>query len=155
MTHEELLEDCRCLGIKVKELNLRSSDGRVNGNRIAINKNLSTTVEKKCVLIEELGHYLTTHGNILNQENILNIKQELFARKWAYEKLIPLESLISAFELGLKTRFEISEYLNVTEEFLDNVINHYRIKYGTYRHVGKYIIYFEPNLIIGKSFKQF
>ena len=52
MGYENLLNECSNLGIKVKEVVLKSSDGRCKGNRIAINKNLSTQTEKKCVLAE-------------------------------------------------------------------------------------------------------
>lgn len=43
---------------------------------IAINKNIDTTVEKICVLREELSHYYTTLGNILEQKKIANRKLE-------------------------------------------------------------------------------
>lgn len=42
---------------------------------ITLNENLSTTSEKACILAEELGHYYTASGNILDQQE--NRKQEL------------------------------------------------------------------------------
>ena len=39
-------------------------------------------MEKASVLAEELGHYYTTVGNILDQEDAGNRKQEHKARTW-------------------------------------------------------------------------
>jgi hypothetical protein len=47
----------------------------VDGN-IALSDKLDTTNEKTCILAEELGHHYTTAGNILNQSNSNNRKQE-------------------------------------------------------------------------------
>ena len=34
---------------------------------IAISRHIDTTAEKTCILAEELGHYYTSAGNILDQ----------------------------------------------------------------------------------------
>lgn len=47
---------------------------------IGIDKNIETDKEKACVLAEELGHYHTSSGNILDQGDVFNRKQELRAR---------------------------------------------------------------------------
>lgn len=84
MTYEKL--QLQNNEVPVKEMNLSEVSGLkglyYNGN-IAIEKNL-TSAEKTCVLAEELGHHYTTTGNILDQQEVANIKQELHARTWAY-----------------------------------------------------------------------
>ncbi|ATF15414.1 ImmA/IrrE family metallo-endopeptidase [Brevibacillus brevis X23] len=115
-----------------------------NNNVIAINKFISTNVEKVCVLAEELGHHHTSSGNILDQTKIVNRKQEKRARCWGYEKLIPLNAFIQAHKQGVKNRFELAEHLGVTEEFLDSAINRYIEKYGTHVKVGLSTVIFEP-----------
>lgn len=151
MTYEELLIEADKLGIIVKELDLKTRDGHCKGNRIAIHKYLSN-YEKACVLAEELGHYYFTVGDIRNQKDIINRKQELLARKWGYNKKIGLIGLISAFEYGCKDRYEVAEYLNVTVKYLNEAIEYYTSKYGVMHRVDDYIIYFIPNLYIGKAF---
>ena len=151
MTYDELLIEADKLGIIVKEANLKTRDGRCNGNRIAINKKLSS-VEKACVLAEELGHYHLTVGDIRNQKDINNRKQELLARRWGYNKKIGLLGLIEAFENGCINRYEIAEFLNVTIEYLNEAIDYYASKYGVMHRIDDYIIYFNPNLYIGKAF---
>lgn len=46
-----------------------------------------TETEKKCIMAEELGHYYTGVGNILDQSSISNKKQEIHGRIHAYNKL--------------------------------------------------------------------
>ena len=144
MGYENLLNECSNLWIKVKEVVLKSSDGRFKGNRIAINKNLSTQTEKKCVLAEELGHYHTTYGDILDQTKIENIKQEIIARRWGYEKLVGIVDIINAHRNGIRNRYELAEFLDVTEEFLNDAIEYYKCKYGICYKIDTYLIYFEP-----------
>lgn len=145
MTYENLLNEAFDNDMIVKEVNFESSSkGLIKDNSIGIHKCISTTNEKFCVLAEELGHYFTSHGDILDQTKTSNRKQEKRARNWAYEKLIPLNSLISAYESGIRNKYELAQYLNVIEEFLEEAIQHYREKYGIYNTIGEYIIYFEP-----------
>lgn len=55
---------------------------------------------KKCVLAEELGHYHTTVGDILDLSTASNQKQEYRARLWTYDKMIGLSGIISAYKTG-------------------------------------------------------
>lgn len=119
----------------------------IDGN-IALDKKLSSTAEKISVLAEELGHHFTTHGNILNINNTRNRKQERFARLWGYNKLIGLTGIINAFKAGCQNRFEIAEFLGVTEEFLQDCLDCYKEKYGAYITIDNFMIFFIPNLAV-------
>lgn len=121
----------------------------IDGN-IAINTSVNTSVEKSCVLAEELGHHYTSVGNILDMTDIQNRKQERQARLNGYNRLIGLTGLIRAYEAGCSNRFEIAEYLEVTEEYLQECIDCYRDKYGVGTTVGDYYIMFIPNLRVWK-----
>lgn len=91
-----------------------------------IKKDLPTN-RKACILAEEIGHYETSSGNILDQSDIRNAKQELLARKWAFHKLVPCERILEAAEHGYVTTWDMAEYLNVDEEFLKDCLMHYGI----------------------------
>jgi len=145
--YESLLAEADQEGIITKEKNLQASDGLIVGNRIAIRDGM-TGVKKSCVLAEELGHYYTSSGNILDQDDVRNRQQELRARAWAYDKRIGLIGLIRAFEYGCRNRYEMAEFLEVTEAFLDDALNYYKNQYGMYKRVDNYVIYFEPRLWI-------
>lgn len=152
MTYDELLNESDDNDLVVKEKLLRGNTGRIKGNRIALKKNMST-VEKSCVLAEELGHYYTTTGNILEQSKVSNRKQELQARLWAYNKQVGLIGIINAFENKCRNLPEMAEYLNVTEEFLSDALDYYKHKYGISATIDNYTIYFEPSLYIAKYFR--
>lgn len=150
MNYEGLLDEAHSLNLTVKELPLEGFKGRLKGNRIAIKKDIPTLKEKACVLAEELGHYYTTIGDILDQSYYDNRKQELKARVIAYDKAVGLIGIINAYERGCHNLYEMAEFLNVTEEFLNESITYYRSKYGLYTKIDNYLIYFEPNLILMK-----
>lgn len=143
MNYETLLREADSQCLVVKEKPLRANNGRIKGKRIAIRKDLTTT-EKACVLAEELGHHYTTVGNILDQSDAGNRKQERRARLWGYRRAFDLIDLISAYKYGCRNRYEISEHLGVTEQFLEEAIHTYKEKYGIFTKVDRYIIYFEP-----------
>lgn len=121
-----------------------SIKGLYGDNVIWINQLIPTNAEKACILAEELGHYQTSSGNILDQSTLSNRKQEQRARHWGYENLIPLEKIIEAYRASLKGRNEIAEYIGVTEEFLQAAINRYAEKYGIYVIHENYVVYFDP-----------
>ena len=149
-SYEILLSEASEYGLIVKEKPLKYNNGRIKGSRVAIRQDLSTSIEKACVLAEELGHHYTTYGNILDQSDTSNRKQELRARAWAYNKQIGLLGLIRAYEHGCRNRFEIAEYLEVTEEVLEECLIFYRNKYGVCANIDNYVVYFIPNLAIMK-----
>ena len=150
-SYEILLSEASENGLVVKEKPLKYNNGRIKGSRVAIRQDLSTSVEKACVLAEELGHHYTSYGNILDQSDASNRKQELRARAWAYNKQIGLLGLIRAYEHGCRNRFEIAEYLEVTEEVLEECLIFYRNKYGVCANIDNYVVYFIPNLIVMKK----
>ncbi len=151
MIFDELLEECDKKSIVVKEKHLRSCDGRISNNKIAIRKDIPT-VQKTCVLAEELGHYHTTVGNILDQSIVENRKQEKKARVWAYRKLITLDKILDAFLYGCRNRYEAAEYMGVTEEFLAEALVELKSRRGPCFKQGDYIVFFEPTFAIMRMF---
>ena len=148
MTYENL--QIQNTDVFIKEIDLSGINGLkgmyFDGN-IAIHQHMTQT-EKSCVLAEELGHHHTTIGNILDQTNAWNRKQEQQARTWAYNKLVGLMGIINAYKAGCRNAYEMAEYLDVTEEFLNDALERYRRKYGEYATVDNYTIYFEPYLAV-------
>lgn len=148
MDYEALLIEADSRQLRVKEKPLKQHDGLIVGNKIAIRRDISTKAEKACVLAEEFGHYYTTVGDILDQSDTSNRKQELRARLWAYNKVIGLYGIINGYKAGCRNATELAEYLNVTEEFLLEAITQYRNKYGICKEIDNYIIFFIPNLAV-------
>lgn len=145
MTYEEL-QDVACKdGIDVIERRFKSNNikGLYCNGTVALNEDM-TQVEKSCVLAEEIGHHCTSSGDILDQTDIMNRKQEYRARFYGYNLKIGLTGLIRGYEEGCQNLYEMAECLDVTEEYLQAAIDCYHAKYGQYTAVDNYMINFEP-----------
>ncbi|SEN73881.1 protein of unknown function [Amphibacillus marinus] len=116
----------------------------VLGKKVILIKDRLCTLEKFCVLAEEIGHYHTTAGNITDQSKLVNRKHEKRARSWAHEELIPLTEIISAHKANVRNRYELADFLGVTEGFLGEAIERYVEKYGVCTQVDGFTICFEP-----------
>lgn len=149
MIYERLLCETEKEGIDIIELQFKGkSKGLYGNNVIALSKDIETLKEKQCVLAEELGHHYTSYGDILDNNKIVNIKQEKRARNWAYEKLIGIVELINAYKKGVQDKHELADYLGVTEGFLEEAISYYHSKYGVYYRIDNYVVYFDPLAIL-------
>lgn len=148
MTYENLLEEAYHNKIHVIEnAQFESrSDGLINDDVIAINKEIRSTKKRACVLAEELGHYYTSVGEIIDQSDPGHRKQEYRARIWAYNRLIGLDGIIKAHKYGCSSIYETAEFLCITEEFLLEAMTHYKEKYGICVEIDHFIIYFEPTV---------
>lgn len=144
--YEMLLDQAESSGLSVQEKPLQYNDGRIRGNRILIRSTIETRCQKAAVLCEEIGHYETAAGNILDQSVADNRKQELRGRIWAYNRLIGLTGILRAYKMGCRNRYEIAECLDVPEETLQEALNYYHARYGVCTQVDNYVIYFEPAL---------
>ncbi|AUM91547.1 ImmA/IrrE family metallo-endopeptidase [Clostridium botulinum] len=151
--YEKLISEAQKQRIEVIEINLGTDKpcGKCIDNMIFINSRINIK-DKYCILAEELGHYHLTVGNITNQSKIENRKQECIARRWSNRKLVRILDIIRAHEAGTRNRYELAEFIGVSESFLDECINYYKAKYGTCFTIDNYTVYFEPTLGIVKMF---
>lgn len=148
MNYEDLLIEANSAGLVVKEKPLLLSDGRIKGRKIAIRKNIPSLRKKADVLAEELGHYYTTAGRIIEQQSVSDRKQERTARLWAYNKRIGLSGIIQGYRKHCHNLHELAECLEVSEDFLKEALECYREKYGCYTELDGYLIMFEPYLAV-------
>ncbi len=71
MTYEDLICEANSGNIEVYEINFpKGIKGLYCDGYISINKKIETTKEKKCILAEELDHYHTSVGNIIQLQEI-------------------------------------------------------------------------------------
>lgn len=144
MGYENLLIVAEKLNLHVYEARFKSgAKALLKGNMVGVNKDL-TEVEKSCALAEEIAHYVTGSGDILDQGDIRNRKQELRARQLSYFELIPLSAIVQAFHARVSGRHDVAEFLGVTEAFLQNSIDRYTEIYGLAVSYENYIIRFDP-----------
>lgn len=147
-SYEALLIEAENHDYIVKEAPLHGSyKGRIKGKRIAIEQTLTST-EKACILAEELAHGEITVGNILDQSQVDNRRQEQKTRTLAVIRRVQLRCLAEALRKGCRSTFEIAKYMDVTEEFLIDAIAVFRRKYGLYAQVDDDILLLEPTVAL-------
>lgn len=93
---------------------------------------------------EELAHHKITYGDITDQEIFNNRKFENYARRYSMELLITLDGIISAYNNGVHNIYEMANYFEVSEEYINNVLTHYKMKFGLSTYHKGYVIKFEP-----------
>lgn len=151
MTFEDLKEEAYMNGVDVIENYCFKSD-RIDGlycdGTIALSNRLENSIQKVCILAEELGHHESAVGDITDQSFVSNRKQELKGRLIAYNKMVGLIGIVDAFKHHCQNIHEVAEYLGVTEEFLNDTISYYKNKYGVYTTIENYAIIFEPAIAV-------
>ena len=154
-SYEALVDECYKDNIEVVEKRFKSkAKGLWKDHKIGISSRLLTTAEKYCTLAEEYGHFKTTCGNILDLSDICNLKQEMRARAYGFEKLCSIQKIIKAIENGALNRYEIAESLDVTDDFLSNAIQYHKRKNGLLWKHGDFIVTFEPTIRIARIDKN-
>lgn len=143
--YESLLIKAEQLGVRTIEEPMPITIKGLYSDGVAwINKNIKLTADRACTLAEEIGHHETSAGDILDQSDLRNRQQEKTARTWAYKKLVPLHKIVQASKEGINTRYELAEFLNVTEEFLSEAIKRYQEIYGLSTCYEGSLITFSP-----------
>ena len=151
MTYEEILIQTENGNIIVLEKDLMFDlKGLYIDGHIIINSKIQTDDEKKCIYAEELGHHMTSYGNILNTNDISSMKQELAARSWGFQYVIPLEKLIDAYKYGVQNTYEAAEYICVPVEYLKNAMERFKQIYGPFVDISEYRLYFVPYIRVEK-----
>lgn len=119
--YEELMTRYDNLHIEERPM---KNDGLYADDCIWINENMPEC-RRYCTLAEEIGHYKTSVGDILDQTDVSNRRQERAARKWAYEEILPIENILFAAQDGHTEIWDMAEYLEVDEAFLKDALKHY------------------------------
>ena len=155
--YEELLQLAADCGFTVHE-ECDLGNGGVNeddyllglccGTHIALARELETNAEKACILAEEYGHAIRNVGNILDQTDPDNRKQERKARLFSYDMLFGIDGIAKALMDGCRNRYEMAKYLDVNEKVLEDALICYSAKYGQRIETDDYDLYFEPCLMV-------
>ena len=128
-TLEDLYKYTKDKNIRLK--NFIDKENKINGMclynknkcNIYMNTNINNEIEEKCVLAEEIGHYekgiIQTKLNDTGDEStLIRSINEFRAKKWAIHEIIPFETFKSYLGTN-KSKFEVANELEVTEEFID------------------------------------
>lgn len=141
--YEQLLAENEHIKIKDTHSLPDGYSGFYKDGIILIDKDLSET-RKAEVLYEELAHHKLTYGNILDQSKDINRKFENYARRHGYEAALPLRIIVEAHNYGVSNLYELAQYVQLSEEHVLEILEHYKQKHGIGTHYGDYAITFEP-----------
>ena len=141
--YEEMLIKHDYIEIKETDVMPDNLSGVWLDDLILINSNLPET-RKTEVLYEELAHHKLTYGNILDQSKDINRKFENYARRHGFEAALPLRIIVEAHNYGVSNLYELAQYVQLSEEYVLEILEHYKQKHGIGTHYGDYSITFEP-----------
>ncbi|WP_099204619.1 ImmA/IrrE family metallo-endopeptidase [Scatolibacter rhodanostii] len=81
--------------------------------------------ETKWILAHELGHCATGCTHKVSSSLDLIEKHEYKANRWAIERYIPFEDLNIAIQGGYTERWQLAEYFDMPESFIEKALNYY------------------------------
>lgn len=149
-SYEELLQTAYNQGIQVIDYEFEGNmSGYYCNNVIFIDKNAQDDQERKCILVEELGHHFTAVGDLTGEDTIEKCKQEQLGRRWGFDTILPIDEIVDAVIDGCDNFYSIAEYLDITTEYLHEALRYYSQKYGPEAEYGDYLVIFsEESLIV-------
>lgn len=132
--YEELLEIAQKENIRIDYRLLDNADTFVveyepNQYAIAIDPSkVISTADENVKLAHELGHCMTKA--IYSRLTPLETRErcEHKANAWAIKQLIPWEELKIAFRNGLHDTWELTEYFDVTPDFMQLALDYYILR---------------------------
>lgn len=77
--------------------------------------------------MHEIGHCATGCTHKVSSQLDLIAKHEYKANRWAIEKYVPFEQLNLAMSNGYTEIWQLSEYFDLSEEFIKKAISYYTI----------------------------
>lgn len=81
--------------------------------------------EMKRILAHELGHCATGCTHKVSSPIDLVEKHEYKANRWAIERYIPFDELCSAIKYGYTERWQLAEYFDLPEAFIQKALNYH------------------------------
>lgn len=153
---EELMAAFPHLEYKFEPLMPDKLKGLYNDEIIYLNPSQSPE-ELTGTIAEEIGHYLTTVGNIIDQDTNLKRKQERLARDIGATLVVSPSDIIDCFEEGCKTVIDCAVHLEVSEETFKDAVKYYARRFTGVKTENNYTLLFQPDgsVAVLKSFNNF
>ncbi|KGJ36221.1 ImmA/IrrE family metallo-endopeptidase [Enterococcus faecalis] len=141
---EELMAQYSDLIYKFEPNMPEKQKGLYINNIVYLNPNQNSN-ELTCTVAEEIGHHLTTVGDIINQDTNEKRKQEQKAREVGATMVVTPQDLIDCYYECFTYVWECAEFLGVTKQTLECALNAYSKKYPIGLEYNNYKLFFNPN----------
>ncbi|WKF85994.1 ImmA/IrrE family metallo-endopeptidase [Lacticaseibacillus pantheris] len=126
---EKLMSDYGQFKFKYRSDMPSQLKGLIHRDVIYLNKECGYR-ERTQIIAEEIGHGLTSAGDITAYNTADKRQQENIARLWGVERLVSLDGLIKAWKLGMDNLNDLADYFEVTPKYLVGALQTYCDKYG-------------------------
>lgn len=90
----------------------------------------STIAEETVAIAHEAGHIFTGSMYKVSSPYEVVMKHEKSANKWAIKKLLPFDEMKEAISSGYTTKYELAEYFQLTEDFVQMAYDYYTASCG-------------------------
>ena len=87
---------------------------------------ISIAAAKDC-LAHECGHCATGSTHSLSSRWDIISKHEYKANRWAIENFLPYETLAQAIKTGLTEPWQLADYFDMPQTFIEAAIEHYKV----------------------------
>lgn len=141
---EDLMAHYPQLMYKFEPLMPAKQKGLIINNVVYLNPEQSHA-ELSSTVAEEIGHHLTSVGNIVDQDTIEKRKQEQKARDIGAMMVVTPEDIIECYKEGFSEVWECAEFLEITKEAMQNAVDVYHKTYGRWLCCENYSIEFKEN----------
>lgn len=108
-----------------------------------------STIELTSTIAEEIGHHLTSVGNIISQDTNEKRKQEQKARDLGSTLIVVPKDFIDCYNERFTFMWESAEYLGITTEALKEAVKTYSKMYPNGLSYKNYRIVFRANGTVG------
>lgn len=131
------------------ELNMPIGQKGLYINNVAYLNPQQTFEELIDTVGEEIGHHLTTVGDIIDQDTTEKRQQEQRARDVGRTLVISPQDIIDCYHERFAYPWECAEFLGVSVEAIIEAIKVYAKKYSGFMDYQNYTILFRTNGTIG------
>lgn len=122
-----MYDDLEALNVDVVDVKLKNNFAiAFFDNFLVIDRSkCKTAAQERTVLAHEAGHYMS--GAFYRAYSPFEVKEQAEQRAFAasVEKYLPVNEILNCYKMGMTENWEIAEYFNLEEEFVEKAVHYW------------------------------
>ena len=122
-----MYDDLEALNVDVVDVKLKNNFAiAFFDNFLVIDRSkCKTAAQERTVLAHEAGHYMS--GAFYRAYSPFEVKEQAEHRAFAasVEKYLPVNEILNCYKMGMTENWEIAEYFNLEEEFVEKAVHYW------------------------------
>lgn len=122
-----MYDDLEALNVDVVDFKLKNNFAiAFFDNFLVIDRSkCKTAAQERTVLAHEAGHYMS--GAFYRAYSPFEVKEQAEHRAFAasVEKYLPVNEILNCYKMGMTENWEIAEYFNLEEEFVEKAVHYW------------------------------